>query len=198
MARKALVSWGLALGIAWAGLAGHAQAIVPVLDQPKWAALAPEQKAILAPLASEWDAMEPYRRKKWLGIAQRYPSISPAEQASMQRNMQEWARLAPEERKAAREKFKTLKKAAPEDRQVVRQKWDEYNALPQEQRDRLRAEANRQSQAKPSIRPPAKTPSKAAGISSSPGGAPRSPLSPIKPPQSSLLPAGNKPPAPKE
>lgn len=194
MARKTLVTWGLAAAVACCLPGGIAMAGVPAIDQPRWVALMPEQKVILAPLEKEWDKMESYRRKKWLGIAQRYPDMSPAEQASMQRNMREWARLAPEERKAAREKFKTLKKASPEDQQVVRQKWEEYNALPQEERNRLRAEAN--------LRPPAKMPAQPAAQTTQPPGrmsgeaTPRSPLSPLKAPQSTLLPAGSKPPTP--
>lgn len=130
--------------------------------------------------------MDPFRRKKWLGIAQRYPAMSAGEQASIQRNMQEWARLAPEERKAAREKFKTLKKAGPEQQQSVRQKWEEYQALPQEERDRLSERAAR--------RIPPKTPIIASSPASVSGGDPqkagqsRSPISPLKTPQSTLLP----------
>lgn len=199
MARKTLAGWGLVVALILGGLIGEARAVVPILDQPRWAALAPEQKTILAPLEKEWDAMEAYRRKKWLGIAQRYPAMSPAEQASMQRNMRDWVRLAPEERKAAREKFKTLNKAAPEERQIVRQKWDEYNALPQEERDRLRTEASRRPQVKTPTRPPAADAPAPSGIAGSQGvGVPRSPLSPLKPqPQSPLIPPGSKPPAPK-
>lgn len=196
MAGKTLARWGIALCLALCGPVGQAHAVLPQLDQPRWTTLTPEQKAILAPLAKEWDELDAFRRKKWLGIAQRYPAMSPDEQAAMQRNMKQWARLAPEERKAAREKYKTLKKVAPEERQAVRRKWEEYSALPQEERDRLKKEA-------PPRRPP-KTPAKPPKADThsplaSPGAKPpRSPLSPLKPPQSTLVPKPRKPAPPKE
>lgn len=192
MAGKALIRWGVACWLALGIFMGGAQAVVPPLDQPNWAKLAPEQKAILTPLAREWDAMDAFQRKKWLGIAQRYPSMSPAEQASMQRNMRGWARLAPEERKAAREKYKKLKKVPPEQQQTVKQQWEEYRALPREERQLLRKSAARI----PKVKTPAKHPAATGSVhgSMSPSIArPRSPLSPIKPPQSALVPKAGKP-----
>jgi hypothetical protein len=192
--------WGvmlwLAVGPALAAL--PALPAVPPLDQPNWTALSAEQKQVLAPLASEWGSMDAFRRKKWLGIAQRYPAMSPTEQASVQRNMREWAKLAPEERKQAREQYKTLKKASPEERDAVRQKWEEYTALTPEERDQLKVEAGR--------RPPPKTPTKppVAPAANTPGliagSVPRSPLSPLKAPQSTLVPRAGKPspPAPRD
>lgn len=197
MAGKTLARWGIVFCLALCAPAGPAYAILPQFDQPSWSALTPEQKAILAPLAKEWNEMDAFRRKKWLGIAQRYPAMSPAEQASMQRNMKEWARLAPEERKVAREKYKTLKKVAPAEQQAVRQKWEEYNALPQEERDKLKKQATPRQ-------PLPKTPAKSATTRSGTGASPpatkpsRSPLSPIKPPQSTLVPKTGKPAPPKE
>lgn len=196
MAGKTLARWGVVLCLALWGPAEQAYAVLPQLDQPRWAALTPEQKSILAPLAKEWDGLDAFRRKKWLGIAQRYPAMSPDEQAAMQRNMKQWAKLAPEERKAAREKYRTLKKVAPEERQAVRRKWEEYSALPQEERDRIKKEAP--------PRPPPKTPAKPPKADAStplPGSGakpPRSPLSPLKPPQSPLVPKARASAPPKE
>lgn len=201
MAGKALIRWGVACGLLLGMLTGMAQAtVLPPLDQPNWAALVPEQKAILAPLSGEWNAMETFQRKKWLGIAQRYPAMSPAEQTSVQRNMHDWARLAPEERKAAREKYKTLKKLPPEQKQTVKQQWEEYRALPQEERDRLRKGAAPRQLVKTPTQPPAKNPlvkprvvpdTGTKGAASSPS---RSPLSPLKQPQSPLVPQAGKQP----
>lgn len=192
MAGKTFARWTIAFWLLLCGPFGLAHAVIPPLDQPNWSALTPEQKAILAPLASEWRELNAFRRKKWLGIAQRYPTMSPAEQASVQRNMQEWARLAPEERKAAREKYKTLKRVSPEAQQTVRQKWEEYSALPQEERDKFNKAAT-------APQTPPKTPSKppVIGIGTPPPSPsinqPHSPLSPLKPPQSPLVPRTNRP-----
>jgi hypothetical protein len=195
MAGKALIRWGVACWLALGAFMGGAQAVVPPLDQPSWAKLVPEQRAILTPLAKEWDAMDAFQRKKWLGIAQRYPSMSPAEQASMQRNMRDWARLAPEERKAAREKYKKLKKIPPEQQRTVKEQWEEYRALPREERQLLRESAART----PKVKTPAKHPAASSSGHSSMSPSitpPRSPLSPIKPPQSTLVPKPGKPAAP--
>lgn len=204
MAGKTFVRSGIICWLALGALLGNAQAVVPPLSQPDWATLAPEQKAILAPLSREWGAMDAFRRKKWLGIAQRYPAMSPAEQASIQRNMREWARLAPEERKVAREKYKSLKKVGPEEKQTVIQQWEEYRALPEEERDELRAGAVRRPQVKTPTKPPATNPvakpsvipgTSVQRIPTSPQQ--RSPLSPLKPAQSPLVPkAAVKPAAP--
>ena len=195
MARKRLAGWArvVVLGL-WAGtLSGHALAVLPQFEQPGWVALTPEQRIILAPLEKDWGEMDAFRRKKWLGIAQRYPAMSPSEQISMQRNMQEWARLAPEERKIAREKYKSLKKFAPEERQVVRQKWEEYSTLTDEEKERLRKKAPLRPKVKTPTQPPAAIPPDKR-VATPPVPAPRSPISPRKPPQSPLVPPGNQSP----
>lgn len=180
MAGQALARSGLICCLLFGPAAGsvHAAFPLPVFEQPGWAALTAEQRAVLAPLKEDWPTMDAFRRKKWIGIANRYADMSPAEQASIQRNMKEWARLSAEERKAAREQYKKLQKVAPEKRQAVKQKWEEYSALPQEERDRLRDAAPKRATAKPPASPPPN---------------PRSPLSPIKPPQSPLVPKEGRP-----
>ncbi len=148
--------FGLILAVAlWlASPLGHAGIALP-LSQPSWSELTPDQKHVLAPLSAEWDKMESFRRKKWLGIAQRYQSLTPDEQARMQRRMTDWAKLTPDERKRARDKYKSLQKDPPEKKQAVKLKWQEYKELPESERARLKAEANK----KPTPRP---APSKAA------------------------------------
>jgi hypothetical protein len=200
MAGKKLTGRGIAFCLLFAGLTWQwqAQAVVTPLDQPDWSALTSEQKTILAPLATEWKEMESFRRKKWLGIAQRYPEMSEDDQASVQRNMKEWAKLAPAERRAAREKFKSLQKFPAEDRQAVKLKWDEYNTLSQETKDSLKKEAaQRPSQIKTPTKPPvassgakpvASVTASSAALPTAPAmNPPRSPLSPLRPPQSPLV-----------
>lgn len=194
MAGKKLAGWGIAFCLLLAALVWQWQdravvTLVTPLDQPNWSALTSDQKTILAPLASEWNAMEAFRRKKWLGVSLRYPDMSQEEQASVQRNMREWARLAPSERKAAREKFKTLQKFPPEDRQAVKQKWAEYSTLPQEKRDSLKKEAAQRPAPKTPTKPPTASPGAPPTTSgANPAVTSRSPLSPLKPLQSPLVP----------
>ncbi|MBL8492215.1 MAG: DUF3106 domain-containing protein [Rhodocyclaceae bacterium] len=132
---------------------------MPPLQQPSWLELSPEQKHILAPLASDWDSLEPYRKKKWLGISTRYPSMTAEEQARVQSNMRDWARLSSEERKAAREKFKNLKKSPPETQQAVRDKWQQYQELSDEEKDKLREAAKSRPVPKPGATKPVASPS---------------------------------------
>ncbi len=118
-----------------------AHAVVPPIKQPSWVELNTEQREILAPLAGEWDQLEFWRRKKWLAIAERYPSMKAEEQARIQKRMVDWVKLSPEERTRAREKFKNLQKASPERKETMKQKWQEYKDLPDEEKQRLQAEA---------------------------------------------------------
>lgn len=167
---------GIALATALTLSSSADAAIVPVLKQPSWVELTPQQREILAPLATEWDKLEIYRRKKWLGIAQRYPGMSADEQQRLQERMKTWINLSAEDRKRAREQYKTLKKAPPEQRQVVNQKWQEYKNLPDADKEKLKQMAVRKPQPKsgagkgpnpvviaptPSLPGPAPTPSAA-------------------------------------
>lgn len=143
MARPLAAVLAVSLFVLVVPVVGEAAVPVPVVPvlQPTWLELAPEQKHILAPLASEWDGLEPYRRKKWLGIAQRYSTLGADEQARIQRRMREWVKLSPEERKAAREKYKTLRNAPPEHQEAVKQKWQEYKELPDAEKLKLQEQA---------------------------------------------------------
>jgi hypothetical protein len=168
-------------------------AALPQFEQPGWVALTPDQKAILAPLEKEWGQMDAFRRKKWLGIANRFPDMTAEEQASILRNIRQWARLAPEERKIAREKYKSLKRITPDERRLVRQKWEEYAALTDEEKERLRKKALQPKKLKTPAKPPASTSTKPLTVEkrvATPAITTlRSPISPIKPPQSALAPA---------
>ena len=47
---------------------------------PSWGELSPNEKQVLAPLASDWDKLDGTRKQKWRGVAQRYPTMQPDEQ----------------------------------------------------------------------------------------------------------------------
>ncbi|HEX5394609.1 MAG TPA: DUF3106 domain-containing protein [Rhodocyclaceae bacterium] len=129
----------LAMGYLFSSFTAHA--VVPLVHQPSWAQLSPQQKEILAPLAGEWDKLEDPRRVKWLGVAGRYPTMQPEEQQRIQRQMLIWVRLTPEERQQVREKYKSLKKAPPEKKETLKQKWEQYKELPEEEKLRLKQQA---------------------------------------------------------
>lgn len=115
----------------------------PSLRQPDWQELSLQQKQILAPLSDEWNSMDDDRRRKWLGIAARYPHLSREEQGRIQGQMGEWARLTPQQKQAIRAKYRALLKASPQARAAMREQWEKYQELPEEEKQRLQAEAAR-------------------------------------------------------
>lgn len=184
MARTLLAAAAIALGLA---VLQPAHAAVPSIKQPSWVELNADQREILAPLAGEWDQLEYWRRKKWLGIADRYPAMKAEEQVRVQRRMVDWVKLSPEERKLAREKFKNLQKAAPERKETIKQKWQEYKDLPEEEKQRLQAEAAAKPKATPKGR--------AAVNGQKPAALPLPALAPVQPPAAPPQQASAPPPA---
>lgn len=107
-------------------------------NRPVWAELTADQQMILAPLKEDWENLAPDRRRKWVGIAKRYPTMNAKEQERVQRRMQRWAALTPEQRRQARENYKRIAKQRAEKRnQKLAERWAEYQALPQDERDRM-------------------------------------------------------------
>ena len=111
--------------------------------RPAWAELTAEQQKTLAPLKADWQWIESERRRKWIGIAKRYPTMKVEEQERVQRRMQAWASLSPEQRRHARETYTQIVKVPPEKRGNLRDQWAEYQSLPQGERERLEAPAEK-------------------------------------------------------
>ena len=65
----------LTLALALAALLPTAATAQIALSSPSWKDLSPQERQILAPLASDWDKLDAQRRQKWRGIAQRYPGM---------------------------------------------------------------------------------------------------------------------------
>jgi hypothetical protein len=99
-----------------------------------WAQLSPVQQQALAPLQADWDGLETDRRAKWLEVASRFPTLNAAERQRLHSRMAEWVRLSPNERRSARLQFQEARRVSPEDRQAA---WKAYQALPEEERQRL-------------------------------------------------------------
>ncbi|MGC3962097.1 MAG: DUF3106 domain-containing protein [Rhodocyclaceae bacterium] len=103
-----------------------------------WRSLTREQKALLAPLAGEWDDFTPVRQRKWLGIANRYPTMTAQEQAKLRSRVADWAKLTHEEREAARAQFKKIQAQQTTDAPSLQEQWQRYDALPTEQKEKLK------------------------------------------------------------
>jgi hypothetical protein len=117
-------------------------------DKPLWRDLNPAQRAALEPLAAEWDQMDGVRKQKWLEMSNHFATMKPEEQARIHERMREWVRLTPAERKLARETYKRTKKLAPSEKTAT---WQSYQQLPEEQKQKLAAEA---AARKPAATPP--------------------------------------------
>lgn len=101
---------------------------------PAWASLTVAQQQALGPLKRDWATIDAGRKQKWLEVAARFPSMAPEERARVQERMGAWAALSPAERARARVQFQEARQLSPEDRQAL---WQAYQALPEDERQRL-------------------------------------------------------------
>ncbi len=165
-------------GEATAQTAPAAAARVPLTDKPLWQELSKAQQVALEPLRGEWDYMDGVRKQKWLDIANRFSSMKPDEQGRVHERMRGWLTLTPEERRVARENYTLSKKM---EKGLKSAQWEQYQALPEEEKRKLAAEAANKKQV--TNLPPKTQPKAVAPIKPAPTTIPPTP------------PAGN-PPAP--
>ncbi len=140
---RALVRLGLLWALALGALAAGA------VERVAWSRLTPAQQQALDPLQADWASLEPERQAKWLEVAARFPTMNSAERQRLHERMAEWARLTPAQRRTARLQFQEARRVSPEDRQAA---WKAYQALPEDQRQRLA------QQARPAPKPAGATP----------------------------------------
>lgn len=144
---SSLKSAALAAAFLAAPAFAQAPAAVPVpvktapakpLEKPLWATLSPAQKVALEPLVVEWDKMEGMRKQKWLEIANRFSSMKPDEQARVHEKMREWVKMTPEQRRLVRENYTRAKRI---DSTQKSEQWEKYQQLPDEEKQKLAADA---------------------------------------------------------
>jgi hypothetical protein len=138
------------IALALAGTAGaQAPAVAPaptaakpavqkIPEKPLWNTLSRPQQVALEPLAGEWDRMEGIRKQKWLEIANRFSSMKPDEQARVHERMRDWLKMTPDERRLVRENYTRTKKIGPGTKS---EEWEKYQQLPEEQKQKLAADA---------------------------------------------------------
>jgi hypothetical protein len=118
-------------------------ASAPVATQPSdknWQLLSPQEKTILAPLASQWPGMNDQVREKWRSVARGYPKLAPDGQARVRERMTGWSNATPTERSEARLRFQNARELPQSDRQ---QKWQAYQALSPQAKAELAQQAQR-------------------------------------------------------
>lgn len=106
---------------------------------PAWTELTAAQRTALAPLASSWAQLSETHKRKWIALAANYAKLPQAEQAKLHSRMSEWAALSPQQRTQARLNFGESQQVSPDEK---RAKWEAYQALPPEDRRKLREDAN--------------------------------------------------------
>ncbi len=110
----------------------------PAPDTVSWAALTPAQNAALAPLRSDWNTLDATHQQKWLQMAQRMAAMPAVERRRIQQRMAQWSQLSPEKRGQARQRFLEARQLPSPQRHA---RWLEYQALSDEQKGRLAAQA---------------------------------------------------------
>lgn len=136
--RLPLLVIALAASAAIPATARQAAPATVTLEKPLWQELSAPQQVALEPLKAEWDGMDALRKQKWLDIANRFSSMKPDEQQRMQERMRAWLKMTPEERRVVRENYTMTKQL---DKSKKSAQWEQYQALPEEEKRRLAAEA---------------------------------------------------------
>lgn len=156
-ALAALLYLGSGLSSAWAQ--APAAAPQPVASGfgsassgPSWKELTSAQRTALAPLSGTWGQLTESHKRKWIALAANYAKLPPAEQAKLHSRMSEWAALSPQQRTQARLNFGEAQQVSPDEK---RAKWEAYQALPPEDRRKLRegASARRPATAAAAVKP---------------------------------------------
>ena len=129
---------------------------------PAWKELPPMQQQALAPLASEWDKLDAPHKAKWIEIGRKFPKMGTEEKDRIQERMRAWVALTPDQRRVARESYARTKKLNTDQKSA---QWQQYQQLPEEQKEKLAAEAAKKlkvatlppTQSKPKTVPPIKS-----------------------------------------
>lgn len=108
--------------------------ILPTIAAPQWSDLDPNQRQALSPLQNNWSELSDVQRRKWIAIVKNFAKLTPGDQTKIQERMAAWAALKPVERERARENFANSKLTQPSTKMGS---WEEYQALPQEERNKL-------------------------------------------------------------
>ena len=106
--------------------------------RPLWNELTPGQQQILAPLAPEWNKLDGNHKSKWLAIGAKYGTMTPEQQSRLLKNIRDWANMTPEQHRLARESYARAKKLDAEQKTA---QWQQYQQLPEEQKEKLAADA---------------------------------------------------------
>jgi len=136
----------LSVGCLLGGLmAGHVSAqplpsttaqVVAAPGRPLWSDLSVGQQQALEPLTQLWPTMTEPHKRKWLALSNNFSQLSNDERTMLQGRMREWAALSPRQRTQARLQFADTKQQQLT-LEEKRAKWEAYQALSQEEKQKL-------------------------------------------------------------
>ena len=106
--------------------------------RPLWTELTPLQQQVLGPLAPEWNKLDSNHKSKWLTIVGKFTTMTPEQQIRLEKNISDWANMTPEQHRLARESYARAKKLDAEQKAA---QWQQYQQLPEEQKQKLAADA---------------------------------------------------------
>lgn len=105
---------------------------------PAWGTLTAAQKQALTPLQERWGGMAEAQKRRWLVLAQSFASLPDQEQAKLHERMAQWANLSAQQRSQARLNYAITNRLTRSDK---RAQWEAYQALSEEEKQRLAAHA---------------------------------------------------------
>lgn len=156
-------------------------------SRPTWGELTGSQREALAPLAPHWAGLTENHKRKWIAMSRNFADWPADEQARLHDRMSAWAGLSPGQRDQARMNFAEARKVAPDEKKA---RWEAYQALSENERDRL---ATAVAPKRPGVAAPARLAKPAAevkptSIAADPRGMPRSGLTTSTVDHNTLLP----------
>ena len=117
------------------GASGQASPATPAIaSRPAWNELGAGQRAALAPLAHHWDSLTENHKRKWIAMVRNFDRLPVEEQSKMHGRMSAWAGLSAVERDQARLNYAEARKVGVDEKKA---RWEAYQALSDEQRDKL-------------------------------------------------------------
>lgn len=120
------------------GMDRSQNALLEIASGPGWETLTTPQKLALYPLAERWSALSESQKRRWLALSQSFAGLPAEEQDKLHNRMTEWASLSGRQRSQARLNYADAQRLNPSDK---RAQWEAYQALSEEEKRLLAADA---------------------------------------------------------
>ncbi len=113
-------------------------ALAEIASGPGWETLTTPQKLALYPLAERWAVLSESQKRRWLALSQTFAALPAEEQDKLHNRMTEWANLSGRQRSQARLNYADAQRLDPSEK---RAQWEAYQALSEEEKQLLAADA---------------------------------------------------------